>query len=263
MFLPTAKAFPGMGTRGAAMLRVDLDAAGIPYTDKYGRQRDFHSLRHTFASLLNQANVPLATAQKLMRHSDPKLTANIYTHVMVNTKAEALARLPVITSTLRQSDAAERTGTDDAFPFEWDKTRDRKMDSFGTDSHGQIKTCTDSKKSENRMLNRSAETENPPVPQGEMVGGERGIRTPGSLRSSGFQDHRLRPLGHLSDIRQCNSSHTKPLANGRGIPPRPRFTPTSPCLSPPAIRISGSSPASPSLSRPTDGSLSPLRPNRA
>src|SRR5881397_3904461 len=30
------------------------------------------------------------------------------------------------------------------------------------------------------------------------LGGARGIRTPGPLRASGFQDRRLRPLGHRS-----------------------------------------------------------------
>ena len=33
-----------------------------------------------------------------------------------------------------------------------------------------------------------------------MSGGGRGIRTPGRLPYSGFQDRRLRPLGHPSGI---------------------------------------------------------------
>ena len=32
-------------------------------------------------------------------------------------------------------------------------------------------------------------------------GGEGGIRTPGPLRVNGFQDRRLKPLGHLSGLR--------------------------------------------------------------
>ena len=31
-----------------------------------------------------------------------------------------------------------------------------------------------------------------------MVGGERGIRTPGGVTLNGFQDRRIRPLCHLS-----------------------------------------------------------------
>jgi hypothetical protein len=34
---------------------------------------------------------------------------------------------------------------------------------------------------------------------GNWNGGEGGIRTPGSLRFNGFQDRRLKPLGHLSE----------------------------------------------------------------
>jgi site-specific recombinase XerD len=41
---------------------------------------DFHANRHTFISNLGRAGVPLATAQKLARHADPKLTANVYCH---------------------------------------------------------------------------------------------------------------------------------------------------------------------------------------
>ncbi len=41
------------------------------------------------------AGVPLATAQKLARHSTPELTANVYTHVAVGEKARAINALPV------------------------------------------------------------------------------------------------------------------------------------------------------------------------
>lgn len=82
--------------KGFAMLKVDLAAAGIAYKDKNGEVADFHSHRHTMESLLCNSGVPLVTAQKLMRHSDPKLTANIYTHAAVEDKAEALAKLPEI-----------------------------------------------------------------------------------------------------------------------------------------------------------------------
>ena len=35
-------------------------------------------------------------------------------------------------------------------------------------------------------------------PTSNNSGGERGIRTPGTFRLNGFQDHRIRPLCHLS-----------------------------------------------------------------
>lgn len=65
---------------GADMLRVDLDAAGIPH-EVGGRRLDFHALRVTFITNLARAGVPLQHAVKLARHSDPKLTAMIYSQV--------------------------------------------------------------------------------------------------------------------------------------------------------------------------------------
>lgn len=62
---------------GARMIARDLNAAGIaPVVE--GRAFDFHSLRSQFATDLDRAGVSLTRAQKLMRHSDPKLTAKFY-----------------------------------------------------------------------------------------------------------------------------------------------------------------------------------------
>ena len=69
------------------MMRLDLERAGLPYVDEGGLFADFHTHRHTFISNLGKAGVPLATAQKLARHSDPKLIANTYTHLGVSDKA--------------------------------------------------------------------------------------------------------------------------------------------------------------------------------
>lgn len=45
-----------------------------------GEHFDFHALRHTFVNLLRLAGVDVKTAQTLARHSDPRLTLNIYSH---------------------------------------------------------------------------------------------------------------------------------------------------------------------------------------
>lgn len=63
-----------------------LKSANIPY-------KKFHSLRHTYATKLFEANVPLKTVQTLLGHSDISITANIYTHVMPKTKNEAVEKL--------------------------------------------------------------------------------------------------------------------------------------------------------------------------
>ena len=61
------------------ILDRDLKMAGIPKRDERGWTVDVHALRHTFGTHLSKAGVPLRTAQAAMRHSDPKLTANVYT----------------------------------------------------------------------------------------------------------------------------------------------------------------------------------------
>ena len=45
---------------------------------------DIHSLRHTYAYLLKQQNVHVTTAQRLLGHSDPRVTMGIYTQVLDN-----------------------------------------------------------------------------------------------------------------------------------------------------------------------------------
>ena len=92
------KAFPGMWkNRGAEMVKFDLKAAGIPYIDANGHIGDFHAFRHTFATNLSRSRVSLVMAQKFMRHHDPKLTSNIYTHASHGEMAAELAKLPNLT----------------------------------------------------------------------------------------------------------------------------------------------------------------------
>jgi integrase len=78
-----------------ATLVSDLERAGIAAkTDK--TVVDLHALaRVTFATALARADVPLVQAQKLMRHSDPKLTANIYTRLDLGDARAAVAKLTV------------------------------------------------------------------------------------------------------------------------------------------------------------------------
>lgn len=66
----------------AGLLRIldrDLSLAGISKRDDRGRTLDVHALRTTFGTLLSKGGVPLRTAQAAMRHSDPSLTAIVYT----------------------------------------------------------------------------------------------------------------------------------------------------------------------------------------
>ncbi len=61
----------------AAMLRKDLKRAGIPYTTEAGNM-DFHSLRVTYITNVVKSGADLKTAQTLARHSDSRITMNVY-----------------------------------------------------------------------------------------------------------------------------------------------------------------------------------------
>ena len=58
-----------------------LKRAGIDPVDGRGRKVDIHGLRHSAVSRYLRAGAPLGLVQKLVGHSDPRLTAAIYTHL--------------------------------------------------------------------------------------------------------------------------------------------------------------------------------------
>ena len=98
------------------ILDRDLAFAGIAERDDRGRTLDVHSLRTTFGTLLSRGGVPLRTAQEAMRHSDPSLTANVYTDPKLLDVAGAMDALPELplggAPGTPESDRARATGTD-------------------------------------------------------------------------------------------------------------------------------------------------------
>ncbi len=76
------------------MLKKDLAAAGIPYKDAQGRQADFHALRRTLNTHLARAKVDPHTRKVIMRHSDIRLTLDVYTDTDMLPVAEAIRCLP-------------------------------------------------------------------------------------------------------------------------------------------------------------------------
>lgn len=94
--LPTAPAF-GIGRYTATMIQSDCEDAKIAIGEADARI-DFHSLRATFITNLARAGVSLQLAQQLARHSDPRLTANVYSNFSDDEKRQALELLPTFAS---------------------------------------------------------------------------------------------------------------------------------------------------------------------
>lgn len=73
---------------------TDLDSAKIRRLDDRGYKVDFHALRVTFVTNLARAGAPQRHAMALARHTDPRLTAHLYTDQEALPIAEAAAKLP-------------------------------------------------------------------------------------------------------------------------------------------------------------------------
>jgi len=67
------------------------------------RKVRFHDLRHTTATLLLKEGVPLATVQRVLRHTDPRLTTEIYGHLDVEDMRAGLDRLRIATPSAPQA----------------------------------------------------------------------------------------------------------------------------------------------------------------
>ena len=109
------KLFPRFNKyKGAAMLRQDLEAAGIAYEDEVGRFADFHSLRHSFISNVGKSGATVKEAQRLARHSTSALTLDVYTHIGLHDERRAVENLPKLHNPDQKGRAvALKTGTDD------------------------------------------------------------------------------------------------------------------------------------------------------
>ena len=66
----------------------------LKYCDSSGRYADFHSCRHLFITSLERAGISPKMAQTLARHSDIRLTLNVYTHIELHDQTAAIESLP-------------------------------------------------------------------------------------------------------------------------------------------------------------------------
>jgi hypothetical protein len=102
--------------KGAEMLRIDLDAVGIPYAvdgPDGPLYADFHALRHSYIALLEKSAATLKEAMELARHGDPKLTMAVYGRAQLHDLGRTVGRLPVLMAGPTAEPQAA-TGTDGA-----------------------------------------------------------------------------------------------------------------------------------------------------
>lgn len=75
MTISTRYGTPFDGPNVTRHFQRHLDRVGLP-------QMRFHDLRHSAISFLAAAGVPLEVAQRIAGHSDARLTANVYRHIL-------------------------------------------------------------------------------------------------------------------------------------------------------------------------------------
>jgi integrase len=159
--------------RGAEMLRIDLDAAGIPYAVEGPDgplYADFHALRHTYLTLGGRAGIDLRTLQELAGHSSPLLTAR-YSHCRLYDLAGAVEMLPNFLPSDRsgsEAGALRATGTDAA--------------SVPLSSHSLRPACAATEEKGLRVRTNEETTLSGAAPEG----------LPQELDSQRFEDKRLR-----------------------------------------------------------------------
>ena len=55
--------------------------------------RRIHDLRHSCVTLLAAQGVPIKTISEILGHSDVRLTQNVYQHVSMESKREAMTKM--------------------------------------------------------------------------------------------------------------------------------------------------------------------------
>ncbi|SRR6266487_3320659 len=80
-----------------------LKVAGVRYKDDQGCQADFHALRRSLNTHLAQAEVDPQTRKEMMRHSELRLTLDVYTDKGMLPVAAAVEKLPMFPLQLKDA----------------------------------------------------------------------------------------------------------------------------------------------------------------
>ncbi|MFQ5806578.1 MAG: tyrosine-type recombinase/integrase [Phycisphaerae bacterium] len=98
---------------GMNVLRADLAYAGIPENTEAGCV-DLHAMRKSISTYLATHGIPQRLAQAHLRHTDPRLTAGVYTDESLLPVASAIAGLPPVpTKPSEPTEALRMTATCD------------------------------------------------------------------------------------------------------------------------------------------------------
>ena len=89
---PDAYVFPGTPDRLSRAWDAAVNAAGV-------RRIRFHDARHTAASLMLQAGVPVNVVSRRLGHASPVVTLTVYAHVVPGQGRDAADRLGVVLGT--------------------------------------------------------------------------------------------------------------------------------------------------------------------
>jgi integrase len=160
---PGRPVFDGMTHRTAEMLRVDMEAAGIPYETASG-VADFHALRAAYVSNLVASGASVKTCQTLARHSTPSLTIGVYAKVSLHDIKGAVENLPdlIAEGAAPEREAMAATGTDGNLPHYFPTggdvlSRDESLP--GVIAQSSDVTCMNEKPLENQGLDASSRIE--------------------------------------------------------------------------------------------------------
>ncbi|WP_428864368.1 site-specific integrase [Clostridium sediminicola] len=85
---------------GQFITKNDLNRLSRIVNKKLNIDFTFHALRHTHATMLLEADVPMKEIQERLGHSESSTTMDIYSHVTTNMKEDSVLKLEMINSKL-------------------------------------------------------------------------------------------------------------------------------------------------------------------
>jgi site-specific recombinase XerC len=174
----------GNGVPKMKEFRQDLEKAGILFLDELGQRMDYHALRTTFITRLSRLKVHPRLAMELARHSEMRLTMKTYTDVGQLPLQELVDGLPGFGFDSRiDSRNSVPAGLSVSAPVPQD--REAKAGNSPANT------------SESHCLSHSV-----PASHQKAEWRREGDSNPRYRfwRYNGLANHRLQPLGHLSNL---------------------------------------------------------------